>query len=305
MKIDTITFTIPYPKNKVKILNTTEKEYETIFYAMPPEIAAPSQYTDTKRGFNGYRSSFVHDETGLRVSVTFGNERQKIMYSLDGDCIRSFEAQEGNTLKTLYQNMLDNRASVTRCDIALDYVNTEYTVESIMEMERKAETKAYRTVPKVYSRDTSAGMIPETVYYGSPSSDMRLRIYDKAQEYRDKDKALPASAETWIRAEMQFRADKAAQVFRMYMQNNTNAILSVFKSFLDIPLWGATEYAVLEPKARNEDTVTWLLEVCAPSLARIAAHDKSILDKFKQTVDAELNVLVTKQQLARTKNEPL
>lgn len=136
------------------------------------------------------------------ISVLFGGTREDVCLELSGTGCRTVEEVSGNTfdwfqfLQGFEFDLRVGDMNVSRLDIAGD----DY--EGILQFRRMAMCcRRRRYICKARWNMWSDGA-EQAIYFGSPASDRRLRIYNKALE-------RGLEGEHWIRAEMQMRNKNA------------------------------------------------------------------------------------------------
>ena len=122
---------------------------------------------------------------------------------LDGN---TDEQGTGSTVfPALFQLLLANQCNITRIDIACDdhdgVLDMDDIVSSVMSNDVNSRMQKRQVVLSYDGIDRNG----TTVYFGSPSSDFRVRIYDKAKEQGD-------LLSHWVRVELVFKR-KNAQAF--------------------------------------------------------------------------------------------
>ena len=124
---------------------------------------------------------------------------------------------------------LDTKVNITRIDLAFDDRDGILPIERIVQDTRSG----YWTGPAkkwvVYeSGDQENNLIGRTVYIGSPSSMIRLRIYDKAAE-----RAYSDGEKHWIRVELVLRHDRANAAAQEILDRNDigEVLLGLLKNY--------------------------------------------------------------------------
>lgn len=135
------------------------------------------------------------------VSLLYGGSREDVCVELSGTGCRTVEEVSGNTydwfgfLRGFQEDIQRRDVNVSRLDIAGD------DHEGILNYRRMTmHCRRRRYISKARWRMWTDGD-EQAIYFGSPSSDRRLRIYNKALEQGIDDH--------WIRAEMQMRNTNA------------------------------------------------------------------------------------------------
>lgn len=150
-----------------------------------------------EKGLYGYKFSYV--AVGCRL--LFSPERDDVHIQLTGRGCDNFDCLS-----------LPLDAKVSRLDIAFDSYDGAYTVEDIWGclLQNRTAGKSRSISGFVGFAGKNAG---RTIYVGSPKSDTRLRIYDKAAEQGIlKDQRIGYA--DWTRYELQLRSSIAQASYR-------------------------------------------------------------------------------------------
>lgn len=136
------------------------------------------------------------------ISVLFGGSREDVCLELSGTGCRTVEEISENTfdwfwfLQNFEFDIRTGDVNVSRLDIAGD------DRDSILNYRRMTmHCRRRRYICKAHWNMWTDGA-EQAIYFGSPASDRRLRIYNKALEQN-------LEGEHWIRAEMQMRNKNA------------------------------------------------------------------------------------------------
>jgi len=157
------------------------------------------------KGFWGYMDSLYFG--GIRIHFG-GNDG--VCVNMSGQGCRTFESISGLEWFSLFGCLLDeNSFNVTRLDIACDEKDGILPLKKIADITNKfiAGNKA-NVCTKFTWADVNNSTQGLSVYYGSPKSDFRIRMYDKARERGLED------GTHWIRTELQIRDTHALNTVR-------------------------------------------------------------------------------------------
>ena len=161
-------------------------------------------------GINGYKDRLFFSD----ISVCYnGREDMGIFVNMSGQGCRAFETYGNGDYDVLFAEIIDNydpdgnkrQMNLTRLDVAFDDFDGVLDLDIILN-----ETIARHFVmrfnkgsvefPFGNSEEEDGGI---TIYYGSKSSDTRIRIYDKKEEQQRDD------LDHWVRCELQLRRENA------------------------------------------------------------------------------------------------
>lgn len=130
-------------------------------------------------------------------------------------------------------------AQYTRLDIAIDTFNNEITTSKVFRaLQRKEVTSQFRKVRRMTSHQIkdfeSQG---DTIYFGSGSSNIQIRIYDKKAERESKSKdgkEIEVTVDSWVRTEIQLRDEHACMaVLHMLSGRNTGSLVrGIMKNYV-------------------------------------------------------------------------
>lgn len=156
------------------------------------------------------------------ISIHYGRRDDvsgEILLEMSGQGCRQLETSSNKCFDQLFQLVLDGTFHVTRLDVAYDDIShddkylldikkiADYTLKQyfVTRWGKGSVTDSFKingnSEPMVHAL---------TVEFGSNSSEMKLRIYDKAQERGGLDYH-------WVRAELVLRRDRAAGFIKKYM----------------------------------------------------------------------------------------
>ena len=159
--------------------------------------------SEQKNGINGYKYSFVMGSQTTKYGVVaFGGSNQKdsIMVHFYGDGLTA--AIDG--WETRLYNWLDvfaPFAKITRCDLAHDFFDGEYTPDQSYQSWQQGgfDNRGQRPRARLHGYDwLDDKRTGKTFYVGTPNSSRLVRVYDKGCEQGD-------NTSRWVRFELQLR----------------------------------------------------------------------------------------------------
>lgn len=212
------------------------------------------------------------DRPGLRAMVAKPDSPMGVHVVWSGSALRQV-----NPLAVL-RNALSLGGICRRIDIAFD-VPVKFDFDDAYDA---IKTHRANFNARTYSRiDSSSG---QTIYVGSRTSEQMLRIYDKAAESN-----LP---DDLTRFELECKGQMAQGIASYCDQNGLEGMQDVIHGFCNFPhmaeleLWFASPTLSLGlPKLEKQrDTKKWLMDIVAPSLARIIAEDHDFYVQFLRKV---------------------
>lgn len=173
-------------------------------------------------GMHGYADRLYYD--GISIHFNGRNENMGVWCEMSGQGCRVFETLGTGDYNTIFRTIFENDGmmNVTRLDVAFDdhdgLLNISKIFDDTMKQNFSSRWKWYKH---------EAGSQGVTVYFGSPKSDIRLRIYDKARE-RNKEGH-------WIRVELQLRDERALAFIKLLYYETEEiscAFLGVIHNYL-------------------------------------------------------------------------
>lgn len=159
-------------------------------------------FEEMQSGLNGYRKR-LHFE-GINVLYD-GADNMGVCLTMSGQGCRTFETYGIHTGGITWLSLLAEFAedpdsyNITRIDLAFDDHTGILDMETLLD-----DTDDHNYVSRSRWWKVEYGSEGSTVYHGSPTSDIRVRIYDKAAERGCQD------GEHWIRVELMLRRENAA-----------------------------------------------------------------------------------------------
>lgn len=232
-----------------------------------------------EKGRLGYKKAIMYK--GVRILYD-GNEEMGIHVDASSSALAW-------ATDILYIPTIQGNVKFTRIDIACDILDDDfYNIISIHTLNHNFKTKR-RKRSEIKSYNTSSNQIVgRTIYFGSRTSSVFMRIYDKALEKKeDKD---------WTRMELEIKSKTAHNLAKMINEYPLDKlfflILNNYIDFIDrsasknisrcprLDFWNnfiTTDKSVtIAPKKEDKNiskTYNWLLKQVSKSLAKIDKVD--------------------------------
>ncbi|KAB0666803.1 replication initiation factor domain-containing protein [Oryzomonas japonica] len=174
-------------------------------------------FTQCDIGGNGYRKSYRY---GNIVCFYDGNDGMGCHISMSGQGCRQFEQLDGSAhcWEYLLHDLFAHEANFARIDIAMDNVDGRLSLPRIRQA---VATKSVRSRFKRYRKNMEGTLSrnsqerdSETIYFGSLSSRICIRFYDKAAEQEKKNDLPPGSLGHWVRCELVIRKERAQEAVK-------------------------------------------------------------------------------------------
>lgn len=185
----------------------------------------------------------------------------------------------------LVSYMLGAGANITRIDLAVDCIGYSLMASQATEEIKNGniETRAQKFPTWHDARNDGY-----TQYIGTKSSEIFVRIYDKAAEM--------GSGSDWTRVELSLKSKRAHGAARAIVDGASNS--SLILGFVRFPGWrewneAMADFAITLPTEQKDSaTKKWLLKQCAASLAKCMLEDGD--DEFYFKFIDEVRFLVQK-----------
>lgn len=239
----------------------------------------PADFEKLDKGGLGYKDQLINNNVRIYYN---GNIGMGINTSISGKGCRYMESQGINLWSLLFRLARSAKINITRLDLALDT-----DIKLIDKIRANIDNKKYISKSRSISYICKSGKEStrtETIYIGSRSSDLMIRIYDKAVEQGIEDI-------NWERWEIVLKKDKIreaipllkkdiSQTFRDILYTYFRPIQKIEsnKSRSKVESWymkflGQVEKVSLyrEPTQKTiEDKWAWVEKQVAPTLSLLA-----------------------------------
>ncbi len=156
------------------------------------------------KGARGYQDRLYFNAISIHHH---GRPDMGVWCEMSGQGCRAFETLStlpGDKWQSLLSAILAQGMHLTRLDVAYDDHTGTLDIDQIIQDTRRKEYVSRSDYWEIV--ESSKG---QTVQFGSPKSDVLIRIYDKARE-----RNCP-EGEHWIRCELQLRRERAAAFVRL------------------------------------------------------------------------------------------
>lgn len=223
-------------------------------------------------------------------AMRYGDGRTEMTHSKRADMgthvalTGSVIGQYGQRAYELLDIYRTGQGRFSRIDLAVDVFNMPgFTPEMATTLIQAGKCRSRSRAFPLWHDAVGRGY---TQYVGAPSSDVRVRIYDKGAERRLDDLQ-------WVRVEAQYRR-RRAHTCACAITDGTEE-RELIRDAVDFPEWPEWEKVFRMPavhmKTEKQDTNTerWLLQQCAPALARqVALSGTEFLNRFVSAYEREL-----------------
>jgi hypothetical protein len=245
----------------------------------------PSKFVET-RAFNGYTVGSLYED-GRILMTNPGRPEMGSHLLWQGDACDNSPIDHIDLLKHLQTA----KFSFTRLDMAIDAINCNLKPQQATEEIKHGRCK---TRAKKAPRRDDALEPGYTQYVGTKTSEIFLKLYDKAEEM-----GVIADHTRIELTARHSRADKAA--WQVVQGVDFRALVVAYADFPNWREWQAIMDIIpvkLSSERHETNTERWLLDVCAPALARVIffASNTAFYERFKETVMVNLEQLSTNER---------
>jgi len=152
---------------------------------------------EVTKGARGYRDRLYFNAISIHFN---GRPDMGVWCEMSGQGCRAFESLTTlqNGWEDLFTAIRACNANITRLDVAYDDHTGVLDINQLIQ-----DTRQHEYVSKSDYWEIVESSKGQTLQFGSPQSDLLIRIYDKAAERHC------AAGEHWIRCELQLRRDRA------------------------------------------------------------------------------------------------
>ena len=164
-------------------------------------------------GLMGYKKRMWGDYTQILLA---GNTGMKTHIILSAKGVRAYEVN--NKAENLINMLTHEDLSFTRIDLALDIKDNSIEFKQLLEYLNNNHVvtrfKKYKYVVEKQIGEDEQQILGETIYFGSRSSNIFVRIYDKAKQMKEEG--------NWIRIEIVYKEDHANALALYIAQGKQN-----------------------------------------------------------------------------------
>lgn len=179
----------------------------------------PADFEKLDKGGLGYKDQLINNN--IRIYFN-GNQGMGINTSISGKGCRYIESQGIDLWSLLFRLSRSDKINITRLDLALDT-----SVKLIDKLRRNIDTKKYISKSRSISYICKSGKDStrtETIYIGSRSSDLMIRIYDKAIEQG-------LEEQDWERWEIVLKKDKIKEAIPLLKKDISRAFRNILYTY--------------------------------------------------------------------------
>ena len=174
-------------------------------------------------GLMGYKKRMWGEHTQILFA---GNTGMKTHIILSAKGVRTYEVN--NKAENLICILTREDISFTRIDLALDIRDDSIKFDKLLKYLNKNQIvtrfKKYKYVVEKQIEEDGQQILGETIYFGSRSSNIFVRIYDKAKQMQVEG--------SWIRIEIVYK-DKHANALALYIAQGKKNLGELFSQTLN------------------------------------------------------------------------
>lgn len=287
-------------------------------------------FTQLEKGARGYKSMYRFNG-GSFYMLCNGNDNMGVHFDISGSAVSDFLYGFSETLKvatpfgegydidfdsTMMTALLDRILShghITRLDIAIDDIGCSYfTTDDVVRMYDNTQiVSKFRSMRNITDSEAPGVRTGHTVYFGSRTSDIFLRVYDKRLE-RNRSLSQEDTNTPWVRWELELKNSRAVSAARMLIAGiplGTVAvgILGHYMRMIVLddvnrsrcssyPLWesfidGISSLRLTVPRCKTtlDDKRSWLKRQVMPTLAAVVLADGGSLEFIEGNLENGLN----------------
>lgn len=272
----------------------------------------PEEFYEAENGQYGYRRA----KRFGNIAVFYdGREDMGIHLQISGQGCREYESLERKTWKQLFYDLVCYKAQFTRLDVAVDDFEGYFKISSLIRKIKGQELiSKFKTATRIEKIDIESGESKgNTIYYGSESSRIQIRMYEKDKEREGKGHELEKDLKCWNRTEIQARNERAQKIAELILLNEEGSevigeiVTGILKNYLRFvvkdkkdsnrrrwktaPFWdkflGNVEKLRLtniSPDRTVQRTYDWIDKQVAPSLAVLFHAFEGDMDVLKRFI---------------------
>lgn len=172
-------------------------------------------FTELDTGKYGYDSQMRFGHIAIYFNQ-YKNALMGIHLELTGQGCREYEQYNKYGFDYLIPECFKHDINVTRLDLAVDDRVGYFTVSTLARTLKDGFVKSkFKKARTVNDHSISEGReLGKTLYFGSSSSDLQIRFYDKKEEMIAKGRDI-GNITSWVRSELQLRRENAFNAAHM------------------------------------------------------------------------------------------
>lgn len=257
-------------------------------------------------GLFGYKNRLFFNGQSILYN---GNYGMRVHFIMSGKGVRFYEL-DNNSSEFIKKLVFEEKdTNFTRIDLAMDIMDESINFKTMLDYLTNnyvvTRFKQYKYIVEKEIQDDGQKTTGESIYFGSRTSDLYIRIYDKAKEREEFDA-------NWIRIEIVFKRERA-NALAYYIADGKRCAGDLFSSVLNnylrfveppkkgndtnkrrwkmTPWWEQLLYNLQTIKLSMqgeepdiEKLESWINKQVAPSLAVIKEYYKGDMKKIEEII---------------------
>lgn len=219
--VDWVSCTFPYAQDVQEILN---------ILCLPEK-----DMREMPHGLHGYKQMLICGN--IRVMYD-GNDNMGIHVEFSGQGCREYESYNLLTWSELIKRVTDRGGHFSRLDVAIDDYKGYFTIQSLIRRSKRglcrSKFKKARYMETIELSDGSTG--GATIYFGNPSSRIKIRMYEKNFEREQKGFDVEEDVHIWNRVEIEAKKERAQILALLIMEERLplgSIICGVLKNYVN------------------------------------------------------------------------
>jgi len=250
------------------------------------DIAYPMQTPEWTNALpaRGYTSG-LQNRNGVRLSWHTKRDDMGAHVQYSGQTLNKY-LETGITARTIALRHEIEGDRCSRIDLAIDCHDTALNIGKLAS-DVKLNIGQFST--KVFSHIISQDK-GETLYLGSRTSELFLRIYNKSAEQQ--------ISGDWVRVELECKGSRAHDIGHRLAYESEQGMVTLTRGLIkhqaafDDKIWqqivGELAISIAKAHVREPDRKGWLLGLVAPAMGKYIAEtgDEAIIEQFLAIVDS-------------------
>lgn len=196
---------------------------------------SPDDFIDFESGKYGfhYHKRFGH------IAIYYSHDSEMVHLEMSGQGCREYEQFGKYDWMVLLSMILMLDVNIPRLDLAIDDTLGYFHLKTVQTKIKKGEVRSLFKRARVMEdfRIQDGENLGTTCYFGSPKSEIQIRLYDKYKQLKNNGKEVPEGIDFWNRYEIQMRDDRAkyAALLLSLMNDSENVgemIKGIFKHYI-------------------------------------------------------------------------
>jgi phage replication initiation protein len=241
------------------------------------------EFMHCENGMHGYKGQYACDGGSIRILYD-GSSSMGVHVQISGAGCRLLEGLGLVADWTrFFAEWLELGASFTRVDLAVDSFDAAASLDQVRDhLASRSVTSRWRKYSELRQATVQDGQpMGAGIYFGSESSDVRLRIYDKALESASKGVECQGP---WTRFEYQARRERAHHLAGLIGAGRLEDAFGVLRSYLEFREYRLESNPSMAPVASWWET---LLD-CPKLIVRAVEVVRASVDRLHRWIERQV-----------------